>query len=413
MLASPLDIRADQYVELAVYPPMTNTLALDQQPNSDEIVLLQIGENTVRQTVVKRDDDTLTQAQLKQLWPEVQKSMLKELQTWAHLKCFSRKLRKNARNIIDVRWVIKFKWEHPTVDVTQSGGRKTESPKSVRTIRARLTVRGFKDRDRADIDRYSGTSTRSSQKLIVSEAVRNRWPICTADISKAFLQGVTYKELAEITGDPVREVNFYLPANNIALLKQLPGFEDFDPTQEVLHCDKPGTGLVDAPRAFSIKLRDVTEKKCYMQPSLIDNELCMRHEGGQLTALMTKHVDDLKTTGEPERVKQILTELQQVFGELKVDWYCFTNCGVRHVQDQITRDITLDQIDFAQNLRCIAHPQLTGSKPEDECCPALHQLYMSLFGQLRTFHIRDSTQSSSFALFNDTPQNQISNTSRS
>ena len=40
----------------------------------------------------------------------------------------------------------------------------------------------------------------------------------------------------------------------------------------------------------------------------------------------------------------------------------------------------MDQITFASNLRCIAHPQLTGSKPEDLCCPALHQLYMSLLG---------------------------------
>ena len=35
--------------------------------------------------------------------------------------------------------------------------------------------------------------------------------------------------------------------------------ENFDPQTEVLHCDKPGTGLVDAPRAFSMKLKRVTE----------------------------------------------------------------------------------------------------------------------------------------------------------
>ena len=102
--------------------------------------------------------------------------------------------------------------------------------------------------------------------------------MCTADISKAFLQGVTYEELAKITGEPVREVNFYLPASNIPLLKQLPGFEDFDPQTEVLHCDKPGTGLVDAPRAFSIKLKGCTVEKCKMKNSLIDQELCMDHD---------------------------------------------------------------------------------------------------------------------------------------
>ena len=248
----PLELNRDSHVELAVYPPETNLLDLTTRPQADEMVLLQMGVNKVRQTVVKRDDDVLTPAELQEHRQEVRQAMLKELQTWNKLKCFSRRPRRGARNIIDVRWVHKFKWEVPTVDVTRGEGRETKTPQPVRTIRARLTVRGFKDAQRSDIDRYAGTSTRCSQKLIVSEAVRNHWPICTADISKAFLQGVTYEQLAEMTGEPMREVNFYLPASDISLLRTLPGCEDFDPQKEVLHCDKPGTGLVDAPRAFSL-----------------------------------------------------------------------------------------------------------------------------------------------------------------
>jgi len=119
-LAEPSDINAS-YVELAVYPPMTNTMShLPRKPQPGEIVLLQVGPNTVRQVVVQRDDDILTPAQLKEFWPEVKKAMLKELQTWAQLKCFSRKKRSSARNIIDVRWVIKFKWEVPMSDASGS-----------------------------------------------------------------------------------------------------------------------------------------------------------------------------------------------------------------------------------------------------------------------------------------------------
>eukprot|EP00974_Lingulodinium_polyedra_P133439 11225596-Lingulodinium_polyedra.AAC.1 len=70
--------------------------------------------------------------------------------------------------------------------------------------------------------------------MMVSEAVRQHWPICTTDISKACLQGVTYEELAKETGQPQREVDFYLPASNIPHPQQLPGFEDFDPQKEVL-----------------------------------------------------------------------------------------------------------------------------------------------------------------------------------
>ena len=90
---------------------MSNTLShLPRKLEQGEIVLLQVGPNTMRQVVVQRDDDILTPAQLKEQWPEVRKAMLKELQTWAKLKCFSRKARSTARNIIDVLWVIKFKW---------------------------------------------------------------------------------------------------------------------------------------------------------------------------------------------------------------------------------------------------------------------------------------------------------------
>ena len=118
--------------------------------------------------------------------------MLKELQTWEKLKRFSRRPRQGARNIIDVRWVIKYKWETPAKDATAGESHRAEA-KPERNIRARLTVRGFKDSDKADIDRYAGTSSKCSQKLLVSEAVRNQWPVFTADISKAFLQGVTYE----------------------------------------------------------------------------------------------------------------------------------------------------------------------------------------------------------------------------
>ena len=51
----------------------------------------------------------------------------------------------------------------------------------------------------------------------MSEAVCRGWQILSADISKAFLQGVTYKELAELTGTQPREINFYLPAADIPL----------------------------------------------------------------------------------------------------------------------------------------------------------------------------------------------------
>ena len=73
---------------------------------------------------------------------------------------------------------------------------------------------------------------------------------------------------------------------------------------------------------------------------------------------MTKHVDDLKLTGRREAILYVIQELQKVFGDLKVEWNEFTNCGVRHVQDVSTKEVTLDQCEYIKNMRPISHPQL-------------------------------------------------------
>eukprot|EP00971_Amphidinium_carterae_P302766 6015957-Amphidinium_carterae.1 len=58
--------------------------------------------------------------------------MLEELQRWLHYKCFSRAPRTATKNIVDVRWVLKW---------------KLQGQPPVRKLRARLTVRGFRDHD--------------------------------------------------------------------------------------------------------------------------------------------------------------------------------------------------------------------------------------------------------------------------
>ena len=96
--------------------------------------------------------------------------------------------------------------------------------------------------------------------------------------------------------------------------------------------------------------------------------------------LMTKHVDDLKIAGEPAVVQEVLLKLQETFGELKISKHSFLHCGVQHTQCPRTKEITLDQVAYATNLRGIAHSQLSSGKPEDKAVPELHQLFMSLLG---------------------------------
>jgi hypothetical protein len=154
---------------------------------------------------------------------------------------------------------------------------------------------------------------------------------------------ITYKELAELTGEPLREVSFYLPPWCVPILRRIKGWEDFDPLMEVIHCDKPGTGCFAAPRCFSLKLAKVTGETCGMVSCIVDNELCILHQNGRLLALMAKHFDDLKIAGETEAVKHLKRKIQEIFGDLKLEKNCFKNCGVNHIQDPTTKEIKMDQ----------------------------------------------------------------------
>ena len=47
----------------------------------------------------------------------------------------------------------------------------------------------------------------------------------------------------------------------------------------------------------------------------------------KLVVIMTKHVDDLKLAGTTVEVTSVLQQIERVFGQLKIDWHNFTNCG--------------------------------------------------------------------------------------
>ena len=77
----------------------------------NNLVSYKVETNITRRAVVQRDDDVLTPARVTEHGKDIEQGMMKELQTWANLHCFSRKKRKEARNVIDTRWVHKFKRE--------------------------------------------------------------------------------------------------------------------------------------------------------------------------------------------------------------------------------------------------------------------------------------------------------------
>ena len=107
-------------------------------PLDGEVAVVRSFASGVRKAVIERDTDLLTHDEAKQHHDLVVQAMYDELCLWHRYGCFSRRPRKGARNVIDTRWVLKWKW------VERDG-------KRCRVIRARLTVRGFKDIDAQDM----------------------------------------------------------------------------------------------------------------------------------------------------------------------------------------------------------------------------------------------------------------------
>ena len=87
---------------------------------------------------------------------------------------------------------------------------------------------------------------------------------------------MTFEELARLTGEQLRHVEVDLDAEDVALIRQLPGYTDFNPRTETLQMLKAVYGLKDAPRAWRRRLHQVlTEFR--LTPLIAEAELYIRH----------------------------------------------------------------------------------------------------------------------------------------
>ena len=140
--------------------------------------------------------------------------------------------------------------------------------------------------------------------------------MATLDVKKAFLKGVTYEELADLTGEPIRNVNFEITEEVAKILRRFPGYEKFDRRLHVLRNKKPGTGTKDAPRCFAIKLRRATHDEFGAKSTTHDPQLIVKHETGALTLIGTIHVDDIKIAWGDDKVFDLLIKaLEKIFGK--------------------------------------------------------------------------------------------------
>ena len=86
-----------------------------------------------KSAVIKRDADLPSNEEVSRLSEEVAAAILEEFTVWVKYTCFEWRPLEGAKNAMDSRRV--FKWEH----------RKGPGGETVRVIRRRTALRGFRD----------------------------------------------------------------------------------------------------------------------------------------------------------------------------------------------------------------------------------------------------------------------------
>ena len=101
--------------------------------------------------VVERETNILAIEEAHQHEDEVRKAIYDELVRWNQRGGFKRFPKKQARNVLDSRWVLKWK----KVD-------------GMRVIKARLTARGFKDKQAEEVSTYAGDQQRLMMEVVLT-----------------------------------------------------------------------------------------------------------------------------------------------------------------------------------------------------------------------------------------------------
>ena len=238
MMDSCVELELDYPIALLV-DGMTDVL----QPGDNMVVQYRRHTNTresklfISQPCIQREADTLTPQQLKGNATAVDQACISELLKWTSLGALKIRKRAGCPNIMDSRWVIRFK----------------RMPDGSLILKARLCIRGFKDGKLELLDTFAGTASRYGQRAVRIIAATKQWVLWSLYVTQAFLKGLTFEEVSKMTGQPLRSVQLTLPKGAAALLQRIPGYESFDPVLHVLDMLRPGFGLKDAPRLWHLR----------------------------------------------------------------------------------------------------------------------------------------------------------------
>jgi hypothetical protein len=307
------------------------------QIKDDEVIVCYLargpkGSKSAQKFMVEKSFDTLTAADIKEHWKLVEASIRKEVQSFWDLKTFKVSSRASVSNICSSRWIHKWK----LID-------------GQRCVKSRLTIRGYEDMTVSSVN-FAGTASRWGQRIINSICVQRKWPLFITDISSAFLQGLTFKQISELEGTELRKVAFTPPTGSERFFSEVKGMEAYNWLLEVLEMLKPVYGLKDAPRAWRIKL-DQSLRAAGGIPLHTDAALYAWFDNGVLVMIVSAHVDDLKGCGREDVVTFVLQKLTAEFGVLKTSWNTFEHCGLKYERDMASNTLSIHQNHYAAQLK--------------------------------------------------------------
>jgi len=326
--------------------------------------------------LIEREADALTPQQKREHLPEVHAAMKNELQKWTGCEALAMRKLEGADNLMSAVWVLRWK----------------KTPEGSFVIRARLCIRGFQDLQQDSLSTFSGTASRQGQRLVnYMAANREDFILSSCDVGSAFLKGLTFEQVAKMTGRPKRTVQLRLPAESVVFLRMIPGFERFDPNAHCLEMLRPGFGLKDAPRLWNQRVGQtmtrmkihgtVSDPQLYCKwvrpPGLpLDFAECQTVALLGLMMLCSAHVDDFKMAASEEVSDGFMDALEEEFGPLTRQKRRFEHCGIWH--EQLQDRVECSQDHYVKQLRTIDMPK--GSPEYQEVDEATQASYWSLVG---------------------------------
>ena len=112
--------------------------------------------------------------------------------------------------------------------------------------------------------------------MICASSAQRGWHMLSADVSMAFLKGLTFEEQSQLEGSPKRVVFCELPRGGADILRNLPEFAGFNPACEILEVLKGGFGLEDAPRLWTSKVHRIFISYKWL-PTHGDDKMYLKH----------------------------------------------------------------------------------------------------------------------------------------